>query len=75
EIILDSPYFDTRFTAFEKPDNGKGSAMTRFQNTGSPHSSLSPSFTIEHSDPSAITLDSVPCEAPSSSSGTIRTWL
>ncbi|KAK2358915.1 hypothetical protein QL285_096056 [Trifolium repens] len=79
EIILDSPYFDTQFTAFEKPDNlkdcdlhqvnGKGSATTRFQNTGSPHSSsLSPSFTIENSDPSAITLDSVPCEAPSSSS-------
>jgi hypothetical protein len=86
EIILDSPYFDTQFTAFEKPDNlkdcdlhqvnGKGSATTRFQSTGSPHSSsLSPSFTIENSDPSAITLDSVPCEAPSSSSGTIRTCL
>ncbi|XP_045792178.1 uncharacterized protein LOC123886958 [Trifolium pratense] len=67
EIILDSPYFGTRFAAFEKPDNGKGSATTRFQNTGSPHSSPSPSFTIEHNDPSAITLDSVPCKAPSSS--------
>ncbi|PNX69984.1 hypothetical protein L195_g064680, partial [Trifolium pratense] len=54
-----------------KPDNGKGSATTRFQNTGSPHSSLSPSFMIEHSDPSALTLDSVPCEVPSSSPGTI----
>ncbi|CAJ2650876.1 unnamed protein product [Trifolium pratense] len=67
EIILDSPYFGTRFAALEKPDNGKGSATTRFQNTGSPHSSPSPSFTIEHNDPSVITLDSVPCKAPSSS--------
>ncbi|XP_045811021.1 uncharacterized protein LOC123905461 isoform X1 [Trifolium pratense] len=67
EIILDSPYFGTQFAAFEKPDNSKGSATTHFQNTGSPHLSLSPSFTIEHSDPSAITLDSVPCKAPSSS--------
>ncbi|XP_073219868.1 uncharacterized protein [Cicer arietinum] len=77
-IILDSPYFDPPSAALDKPDilkdcdlhqvNGKGSAMSRFQNTGSPHSSLSPSFTIEHSDPSGITLDSMPSEAPSTSS-------
>jgi len=85
EIMVDSPHFDPRSAAIENPHNlkdcdlhqgnGSGSAASRFQNMGSPHSSLSPSFTTEHSDPSAITLDSVPCEAPSSSSGNIRTWL
>ncbi|AES92461.1 hypothetical protein MtrunA17_Chr4g0073561 [Medicago truncatula] len=76
EIMVDSPHFDPRSAAIENPHNlkdcdlhqGNGSAVSCFQNMGSPHSSLSPSFTTEHSDPSAITLDSVPCEAPSSSS-------
>ncbi|CAI8611324.1 unnamed protein product [Vicia faba] len=54
EITLDSPHSDF---AFDKHDNlkkydldqvnGKGSVTSRFQNTGSPHSSLSPSFTLD----------------------------
>lgn len=79
EIILDSPHFDTRTAAFENlenPDdcdlhlvNGKGSIAACLQDTGSPRSSLSPSFKIEHNDCLDITLDSLPCEAPSPSSG------
>lgn len=83
EIILDSPHFDTRPTAFENPDNpedrdlhlvnGKESKTSCLQDKGSPNSSLSPSFKIEHNDHLGITLDSLSCEAPSPSSGTIRT--
>ncbi|TKY54666.1 Transcription regulatory protein SNF5 [Spatholobus suberectus] len=79
EIILDSAHFDTRPAAFENLDNpedrdlhlvnGKESTTSCSQDIGSPHSSLSPSFKIEHNDPLGITLDSLPCEAPSPSSG------
>ncbi|XP_058754599.1 uncharacterized protein LOC131627756 [Vicia villosa] len=62
---LDSPHSDFAFDKYDnlkKYDldqaNGKGSVTSRFQNTGSPHSSLSPSFT----------LDSNPFEGASSSS-------
>lgn len=86
EILLDSPHFDTRSAALKNnPNNlkdhglhqliGKGSATSCFQDMGSPHSSLSPSFEIEHKDSPGISLDSLPREAPSPSSGTIRTWL
>lgn len=57
DIMLDSPHFDTRSAASENPDNGEGST-SHFQNMGSAHSSLSPSFRIERGDPSASTLDS-----------------
>jgi len=76
--MLDSPHFDTRSAASENRDNlkdcdlhqvnGKGSTTSRFQNMGSAHSSMSPSFRIERGDPSAITLDSVPCEEMGSES-------
>ncbi|RDX74071.1 hypothetical protein CR513_46217, partial [Mucuna pruriens] len=79
EIILDSPHFDTQPAAFENLDNpedrdlhlvnGKGSTTSSLHDIGSPHSSLSSSFKIEHNDPLGITLDSLPCEAPSPNSG------
>lgn len=79
EIILDSPHFDTQPSAFEDPDNpkdcdllqvsGKGSSTSCFQDSGSPQASLSSSFKIEQSDPPGITLDSLPPDAPSPSSG------
>nr|KYP51450.1 hypothetical protein KK1_026736 [Cajanus cajan] len=82
EIILDSPHFDTRTAAFENlenPDdcdlhlvNGKGSIAACLQDTGSPRSSLSPSFKIEHNDCLDITLDSLPCDAPSPSSDIVN---
>lgn len=85
EVFLDSPHFDTQSAAFENPENlqgrdlhqvdGKGSASSCFQNMESPLSSLSPSFEIEHSDPPGITWNSLPYNAPSPSSGTIRTRL
>lgn len=84
EIMLDSPHFDARPSACEDPDNlkdhdlhqvnGKGSAKSCFQDMGSPHASLSPSFKIEHNDLPSISLDSLPREAPSPSSGIIKTW-
>lgn len=85
EIILDSPYFDTQPAAFEDPDNpkdhdlhqvsGKGSSSSSYQDRGSPQASLSSSFKIECNDPPGTTSESLPRDAPSPSSGTIRTWL
>ncbi|XP_061347537.1 uncharacterized protein LOC133293038 [Gastrolobium bilobum] len=80
QMILNSPpRFDTQPAAFENSDNpkyhdlhqvnGKGSATSCFQDIGSLHSSLSPSFKIENNDPPGITLDCLPLEAPSPSSG------
>ncbi|XP_027362850.1 uncharacterized protein LOC113870455 [Abrus precatorius] len=79
EIILDSPHFDTQPSAFEDSDNprdqdllqvsGKGSSTSSFQDRGSPQASLSSSFKIEHSDPPGMTLDSLPRDAHSPSSG------
>ncbi|MED6107324.1 hypothetical protein PIB30_012976 [Stylosanthes scabra] len=78
DIVLDSPHFETRPSSVESADNPKdhdlhqvnrnGSAMSSFLDVGSPLASLSPSFTIEHSNPPAISLDSLPREAPSPSS-------
>lgn len=83
EIILDSPHFDTRPAAFENLDNpedndfhrvnAKVSTTSSMQDIGSPHSSLSPSFKNEYNGRLGISLDSSPCEAPSTSSGTVRT--
>ncbi|KAF7838113.1 uncharacterized protein G2W53_006595 [Senna tora] len=79
EIILDSPYFDARPSAFVDPDeskdhnldqgNDKESATSCVQGIGSPHASQSSSFNIEISDPSSITLDSRSREMPSPWSG------
>lgn len=78
EIILDSPHFDSQPSNFEDPDNskdrellqvsGKGSSTSCFHDRGSPQSSLSSSFKIEHNDPPGMTLDSLPRDAPSPSS-------
>ncbi|KAL2322194.1 hypothetical protein Fmac_026573 [Flemingia macrophylla] len=78
EINLDSPHFDTQHSDFEDPDNpkdheliqvsGKGSATSCFHDRGSPQSSLSSSFKIEHNDPPRMTSDSLPRDAPSPSS-------
>ncbi|RDX97945.1 hypothetical protein CR513_19207, partial [Mucuna pruriens] len=78
EVNLDSPHFDTQPSAFEDPDNpkdcellqvsGKGSSTSCFQDGGSPQTSLSSSFKIEHNDPPGMTLDSLPQDAPSPSS-------
>ena len=85
EIILDSPYFETRPSATENIDNpmdhdvhqvsDKGSTSSSFLDVASPQASLSPSFKIEHNDPPAISLDRLVREAPSPSSGNIRTRL
>ncbi|XP_040871227.1 uncharacterized protein [Glycine max] len=78
EIILDSPHFGTRPAAFENLDNPedpdlhlvncKGSTTSCLQDIGSPHSSLSPSFKIEHNDLLGIASNNLPCEAPFPSS-------
>ncbi|KAG2408095.1 hypothetical protein LR48_Vigan01g241500 [Vigna angularis] len=79
EIILDSPHFDTRPAAFENLDNpedrdfrqvnAKVATTSCLQDIGSPHSSPSPSFKNEYNGRLGISLDSSPCEAPSTSSG------
>ncbi|XP_057722859.1 uncharacterized protein LOC130936731 [Arachis stenosperma] len=78
DIILDSPHFETRPSSAESADNpkdhdvhqvnSKGSAVSSFLDVQSPIASLSPSFTIEHNNPPAISIDSLPREAPSPSS-------
>ncbi|KAI4335513.1 hypothetical protein L6164_014151 [Bauhinia variegata] len=73
EIVLDSPNIDTPPSAFEVSDNSKSSDLNQvndkgFQDMGSSLASQS-SFITEHNDPSGITLDARPREAPSSSSG------
>lgn len=79
EIILESPHFDPQPSAFEDPENskdrdqlqvsGKGSSASCFQDSGSPVASLSSSLKIEHNDPPGITMDSLPQDAHSPSSG------
>ncbi|OIV99840.1 hypothetical protein TanjilG_26178 [Lupinus angustifolius] len=74
EIILDSPHFDAQPCVDNlkdhdlHQDSGKGSVISCFQDMGSPNSSLSPSFTIEHNGLPSISLDGLPHEAPSPSS-------
>jgi len=82
QIVLDSPHFDTRPAAFENLDNpedrdlhqvnGKVSTTSCLRDIGSPHSSLSPSFKNDYNGRLGLSLDSLPCEAPSTSSGTVR---
>lgn len=84
EILMHSPHFDTQPSAFEDPGHskdrdlhqvsGKGSSSTSgFEDRGSPQTSLSfSSFKIEHTDPPSMTLDSLPRDAPSPSSGTSK---
>ncbi|KAE8690981.1 50S ribosomal protein L35 isoform 1 [Hibiscus syriacus] len=79
EIILDSPYFESRNLAFEDPgepkghenchgDTGKGSTSSGFQNMASPAAAHSSSFEIERGDSAAITSENMSRDAPSPSS-------
>ncbi|XP_039066404.1 uncharacterized protein LOC120212036 isoform X1 [Hibiscus syriacus] len=68
EIILDSPYFESRNTAFEDPGERKGSTSSGFQNMASPAAAHSSSFEIERGDSAAITSENISREAPSPSS-------
>ncbi|OMP09509.1 hypothetical protein COLO4_05402 [Corchorus olitorius] len=79
EIILDSPYFDSRPSVFEDPDeskghdfvqgdNGKGSASSGFQNMSSPAAAHSSSFEIDRGDSTGMISENISREAPSPSS-------
>lgn len=83
EIILDSPYFESRSSVFEDPSEpkghdygqgeaGKGSTSSGFQNIASPVAAHSSSLEIEKGDSAAITSENMSREAPSPSSGTVR---
>ncbi|XWS70874.1 hypothetical protein CRYUN_Cryun03dG0086400 [Craigia yunnanensis] len=83
EIISDSPYFESRSSVFEDPDEpkgldfgqgetGKGSTSSGFQNLASPAAAQSSSFEVEKGDSAGITSENMSREAPSPSSGTIR---
>ncbi|XP_021277330.1 uncharacterized protein LOC110411473 [Herrania umbratica] len=78
EIILDSPYFESRTSVFEDPDEpkgqgfgqgetGKGSTSSGFQNIASP-AAQSSSLEIEKGDSAGITSENMSREAPSPSS-------
>ncbi|XWS73130.1 hypothetical protein CRYUN_Cryun02cG0098800 [Craigia yunnanensis] len=80
EIILDSPYFESRTLVFEEPDEpkgldfgqgetGKGSTSSGFQNLASPAAAQSSSLEIEKGDSVGITSENMSREAPSPSSG------
>lgn len=80
EIILDSPYFESRSSVFEDPsepkghdygqgETGKGSTSSGFQNIASPVAAHSSSLEIEKGDSAAITSENMSREAPSPSSG------
>ncbi|XVE98624.1 hypothetical protein REPUB_Repub03eG0122500 [Reevesia pubescens] len=79
EIILDSPYFETRTSVFEDPDEpkghdfgqgdtGKASTSSGFQNIASPAAAQSSSLDIEKGDSTGITSENISREAPSPSS-------
>lgn len=80
EIILDSPYFESRSSVFEDPsepkghdygqgETGKGSTSSGFQNIASPVAAHSSSLEIEKGDSAVITSENMSREAPSPSSG------
>ncbi|KAH7546133.1 uncharacterized protein LOC107426267 isoform X1 [Ziziphus jujuba] len=79
EIVLDSPYFEPRTSVFEDPDeskghgfdqveNGNGSAITGFQDVGSPSGTQSSSLKIEQQDSVGVSLENLSRDAPSPSS-------
>ncbi|XP_038992899.1 uncharacterized protein LOC120116492 isoform X2 [Hibiscus syriacus] len=69
EIILDSPYFESRNSVFEDPGEPKGSTSSGFQAiASSPAAAHSSSFEIEKGDSAAITSENMSREAPSPSS-------
>ncbi|KAE8687145.1 50S ribosomal protein L35 isoform 1 [Hibiscus syriacus] len=79
EIILDSPYFESKSSVFEDPgepkghdycegETGKVSTSSGFQNIASPAAAQSSSFEVEKGDSAAITSENMSREAPSPSS-------
>ncbi|GMI94711.1 hypothetical protein like AT4G30780 [Hibiscus trionum] len=79
EIILDSPYFESKSSVFEDPgepkghdyyqgETCKGSSSSGFQNIASPAAAQSSSFEIDKGDSAAITSENMSREAPSPSS-------
>ncbi|XVF88110.1 hypothetical protein PTKIN_Ptkin19aG0023700 [Pterospermum kingtungense] len=78
EINLDSPYFESRTSVFEDPDEqkkhlcrgetGKGSTSSGFQNIASPAAAHSSSLEVEKGDSAGITSENISREAPSPSS-------
>ncbi|GMI97578.1 hypothetical protein like AT4G30780 [Hibiscus trionum] len=79
EIVLDSPYFESRTLPFEDPNEmrghdvrqgktGKGSTTSGFQNIASPSAAQSSSLEIEKGDSAGITSETMYREARSPSS-------
>lgn len=79
EINLDSPYFESRTSLFEDPDEQKGhfgqgetsrgSTSSGFLNIASPAAAQSSSLEVEKGDSAGITSENMSREAPSPSSG------
>ncbi|GMJ07211.1 hypothetical protein like AT4G30780 [Hibiscus trionum] len=80
EIVLDSPYFESRTLAFEgtsemkghdigQGETGKGSTTSGFQNIASPSAAQSSSLEIEKGDSAGITSEAMYRETQSPSSG------
>jgi hypothetical protein len=83
EIILDSPYYEQRPSVFEDLDDSKSqdfnqvesakvSVVSGFQDLASPSAAQSSSLEIEKGDPTASTSDPMSREAPSPSSGMMK---
>lgn len=83
EIVLESPYFEQRSSAFEDPDeskghgfdqlgNGNGSSVSGFQDVASPSVSQSSSLKFDQQDTASMTFEHQSREAPSPSSGMIN---
>ncbi|XP_020409819.1 uncharacterized protein LOC18790091 isoform X2 [Prunus persica] len=79
EIVLESPCFEPRSSAFEDPEskdhgfdplgNGNGSSVSGFQDVASPSASQSSSLKIDQQDTASMALEHQSREAPSPSSG------
>ncbi|KAM0963717.1 hypothetical protein PS1_023125 [Malus domestica] len=81
-IVLESPYFEPRSSAFEDPGeckghgfgqlgngpNGKGSSVAGFQDIASPSASQSSSLNIDQQDTASMAFENQSREAPSPSS-------
>ena len=83
EINLNSPYFEQRPPVFEDLDDSKGqdfnqlesakvSVVSGFQDLASPSAAQSSSLEIEKGDPTGSTSDPMSREAPSPSSGMMK---
>ncbi|KAH0993237.1 hypothetical protein GBA52_004720 [Prunus armeniaca] len=78
EIVLESPCFEPRSSAFEDPEskdhgfdplgNGNGSSVSGFQDVASPSVSQSSSLKIDQQDTASMALEHQSREAPSPSS-------